>query len=186
MTQTSEVILKTFVDLFQKRSFRGAIASAYRFNGGAEQQPNQMRALQLLADRGELTNSDLVDSLDIRPSSVSVLVQKLESAGLVARHAAPDDKRVQLIGLTDAGRQFVQTTKQLKNDLPSQVFSALNDQEQADLLHLLQKLDAGLADQDDLDWPKCRQFDDMRTWAERFRKAGGWHGFGEGPRGLGR
>jgi DNA-binding MarR family transcriptional regulator len=145
-----------------------------------------MRALQLLADRGELTNSDLVESLDIRPSSVSVLVQKLESMDLVTRHAAPDDKRVQLIGLTEAGRQFVQTTRRLKNDLPSQVFSPLSAQEQADLLRLLQKLNAGLADQDDLQWPDGRQFDDMRTWAERFRKAGGWHGFGEGPGRFGR
>ena len=67
MTQTSEALLKAFGQLLQKRPFMGAIASSLRF-GDQQRQPNQLRLLRLLDQHGELTNSDLVEALDIRPS----------------------------------------------------------------------------------------------------------------------
>ena len=165
MTQTSEALLKAFGQLLQKRPFMGAIASSLRF-GDQQRQPNQLRLLRLLDQRGELTNSDLVEALDIRPSSVSALVQKLEELGLINRHESETDKRVQ-------------------------IFSGLTDDEQAELLKLIEKLTADLANRDDLSWPEGKQFDDMRAWAERFHHghhgprrgypgsfgAGGPHGF---------
>ena len=62
---------------------------------------------------------------------------------------------------------------------------------QAELLKLIEKLTADLANRDDLSWPEGKQFDDMRAWAERFHHghhgprrgypgsfgAGGPHGF---------
>ena len=190
MTQTSEALLKVFGQLLQKRPFMGAIASSLRF-GDQQRQPNQLRLLRLLDQRGELTNSDLVEALDILPSSVSALVQKLEELGLINRHESETDKRVQLIALTDDGRKFIETTGKLKTDLPDQIFSGLTDDEQAELLKLIEKLTADLANRDDLSWPEGKQFDDMRAWAERFHHghhgprrgypgsfgAGGPHGF---------
>lgn len=190
MTKTSEALLKAFGSLLQKRTFIGAVTSSLRF-GDRQRQPNQLRLLRLLDDKGELTNSDLVEALDIRPSSVSALVQKLEELGLLARHESETDKRVQLIALTDDGRKFIETTGKLKTDLPDQIFAGLSEEEQADLLKLIDKLTADLATRDDLTWPEGKQFDDMRAWAERFHH--GHHGprrgypgsFGAGgPRGF--
>lgn len=192
MTETSEALLKAFGSLLQKRAFIGAVTSSLRF-GDRQRQPNQLRLLRLLDDKGELTNSDLVEALDIRPSSVSALVQKLEELGLLTRHESETDKRVQLIALTDDGRKFIETTGKLKTDLPDQIFAGLSEEEQADLLKLIDKLTADLATRDDLTWPEGKQFDDMRAWAERFHH--GHHGprrgypgsFGAGgPRGFDR
>ncbi|BAN75068.1 MULTISPECIES: MarR family winged helix-turn-helix transcriptional regulator [Lacticaseibacillus] len=173
MTQTSEALLKAFGQLIQKRPFMGAVASSLRF-GDRQRQPNQLRLLRLLDQKGEMTNSDLVEALDIRPSSVSALVQKLEELGLISRHESETDKRVQLIGLTDDGRKFIETTGKLRTDLPDQIFSGLSEEEQAELLKLINKLSEDLANRDDLSWPEGKQFDDMRIWAERFHH--GHHG----------
>ncbi|QVI34005.1 transcriptional regulator [Lacticaseibacillus chiayiensis] len=190
MTQTSEALLKAFGQLIQKRPFMGAVASSVRF-GDRQRQPNQLRLLRLLDKQGELRNSDLVEALDIRPSSVSALVQKLEELDLISRHESETDKRVQLIGLTDEGRKFIETTGKLRTDLPDQIFSGLSEDEQAELLKLINKLTEDLANRDDLSWPEGRQFDDMRIWAERFHH--GHHGprrgypgsfGGGGPRGF--
>lgn len=192
MTKTSEALLKAFGSLLQKRAFIGAVTSSLRF-GDRQRQPNQLRLLRLLDDKGELTNSDLVEALDIRPSSVSALVQKLEELGLLTRHESETDKRVQLIALTDDGRKFIETTGKLKTDLPDQIFAGLSEEEQVELLKLIDKLTADLATRDDLTWPEGKQFDDMRAWAERFHH--GHHGprrgypgsFGAGgPRGFDR
>ena len=191
MTKTSEDLLKAFGGLIQKRPFMGAVASSLRF-GDRQRQPNQLRLLRLLDNKDEQTNSDLVEALDIRPSSVSALVQKLEDLGLISRRESETDKRVQLIALTDDGKKFIETTGKLKTDLPDQIFSGLSEEEQAQLLTLIEKLSADLATRDDLSWPEGKQFDDMREWAARFHHGHHEHGprrgypggFGGGPRGF--
>ncbi|MDN6697680.1 MAG: MarR family transcriptional regulator [Lacticaseibacillus paracasei] len=175
MTKTSEDLLKAFGGLIQKRPFMGAVASSLRF-GDRQRQPNQLRLLRLLDNKDELTNSDLVEALDIRPSSVSALVQKLEDLGLISRRESETDKRVQLIALTDDGKKFIETTGKLKTDLPDQIFSGLSEEEQAQLLTLIEKLSADLATRDDLSWPEGKQFDDMREWAARFHHGHHEHG----------
>lgn len=47
---------------------------------------------------------DLADRLGLAPSTVSRQLPPLETAGLVARRTDPDDGRVSLLHLTDAGR----------------------------------------------------------------------------------
>ena len=47
---------------------------------------------------------DLADRLGLAPSTVSRQLPPLEAAGLVARRPDPDDGRVSLLHLTDAGR----------------------------------------------------------------------------------
>lgn len=47
---------------------------------------------------------DLADRLGLAPSTVSRQLPPLEETGLVARRTDPDDKRVSLLHLTDAGR----------------------------------------------------------------------------------
>jgi DNA-binding MarR family transcriptional regulator len=44
----------------------------------------------------------------VHGSSVTYLVDRLEEAGFVAREADPDDGRVALVCLTDAGRTVVE------------------------------------------------------------------------------
>ncbi|WP_057817728.1 MarR family transcriptional regulator [Schleiferilactobacillus perolens] len=185
MTEIADELLTTFRALMQKGTFRGAMVSSWWEK--QNQQPNQLRVLQLLVEKGELTNRDFVDALDIRPSSVSALVQKLEDAGFIERHDSPTDKRVQLIAVTDKGHQFVHTTTRFANDLPSKVFQPLSAQEQSELLRLLSKLNAGIPEDVDFQWPEGKQFDRMRAWAEHFRQGGGRdfpNGFGRGPRGF--
>ena len=47
---------------------------------------------------------DLAERLGLAPSTVSRQLPPLEAAGLVARRTDPDDGRVSLLRLTDAGR----------------------------------------------------------------------------------
>lgn len=52
--------------------------------------------------------SDLADRLGLAPSTVSRQLPPLETAGLVARRTDPDDGRVSLLHLTDAGRDVAE------------------------------------------------------------------------------
>lgn len=107
----------------------------------AQNQPRekagQSRILALLAQRGELTQRQLVALAGIRSSSLSELLGKLERAGLIQRSPCPTDRRTTLVALTEQGRQQATQSQAAGNTDP---FQALSSQEQQQLLSLLEKL----------------------------------------------
>ena len=59
-----------------------------------------LHALRLLGDLGEATVSRLGAGLELKPSSATNLVARLEAAGLVKRGTDPADRRVTTVALT--------------------------------------------------------------------------------------
>ncbi|WP_175279623.1 MarR family winged helix-turn-helix transcriptional regulator [Secundilactobacillus collinoides] len=96
--------------------------------------------IYLLTQKEELTNSQIVEALDIRPSSVSVMIKKLEEDGLVERHDSPDDKRISLISLTDKGRDLIKSSHDFKTEFSDALFDGLTDDEKDEFGRLLNKL----------------------------------------------
>lgn len=152
MTSDTQNLINLFGRLFQQRTFMSAVLQSSRFDNHHQPNRGQLRVLQLLLEHDQLTNSDIVEALDIRPSSVSVLVNKLEEAGLIERVASTEDKRVMLISLSDKGRNFINTAHDFKNELSEDLFSALSTEEQQQLAGILRKL-LGDLDEKMPNWP---------------------------------
>lgn len=79
----------------------------------------RFEVLRLLAftRHGRLPVGKIGERLQVHPASVTNAVQRLEEAGLVARHANPDDGRSVLAEITAAGRRLVERCTELLNDL---------------------------------------------------------------------
>lgn len=183
MTYDSQELLTLFGRLFQQRAFVSAAVRSTRMNEhDPERNSNQLRLLHLLTQHDHLTNSDIVEDLDIRPSSVSALVTKLEGAGLIERQPSPDDKRVALISLTDAGQKFLTTAHKVKNELSETLFTTLSETEQTQLRDILQKLLKDLEAKQPSDWDQSADF---RTFMEQARALHRGHGHGMGMGGFG-
>ena len=69
-----------------------------------ELNPGEMKALGVLAVDGDQPMGALAKALRCDASNVTWLADRLEARGLVARHTAPNDRRVKTLSLTDAGR----------------------------------------------------------------------------------
>lgn len=67
-------------------------------------------ALVLLtfSSRGSLPLGKMGERLQVHPTSVTSIVRRLETAGLVARRAHPEDGRAVLAEITPAGRALVE------------------------------------------------------------------------------
>lgn len=103
--------------------------------------PGQGRALAALTQNGgSMSQSDLLVLLDIRSSSLSELLGKLERNGFIARQKDEQDKRVTIVTLTEAGQALVDTQMASRKERAQSVFAALDEAEQAQLLTLLTKL----------------------------------------------
>ena len=68
-------------------------------------------ALVLLtfSSRGSLPLGKMGERLQVHPTSVTSIVDRLEAAGLVVRRAHPQDGRAVLAEITPAGRELVET-----------------------------------------------------------------------------
>jgi DNA-binding MarR family transcriptional regulator len=101
----------------------------------------QFRVLRTL-DRAEraLRLSELAAQLGIVPRSATSVVDDLESAGLVARHPDPNDRRATLVSLTPAGTQILTTLRHNRREAMATQLTRLTPTEQSTLIHLLQRL----------------------------------------------
>lgn len=64
----------------------------------------QYLVMMLLWERGEMTVKDLAEALSLDYGTLSPMLKRLASAGLIDRQRQSDDERVVHIALTDAGR----------------------------------------------------------------------------------
>lgn len=75
--------------------------------GGPALGPARLFVLQQLAEHGALGVGELAQRTHTDPSSVSIVVRELVSAGLVSRATDPDDHRRAVLALTTAGKAAI-------------------------------------------------------------------------------
>jgi len=61
--------------------------------------------------RGPRTQAELAGALGCEPPSVTLMVQKLEAAGLIERRPSPSDGRATVVELTGSGRALIPRLK---------------------------------------------------------------------------
>ncbi|HEY5024610.1 MAG TPA: MarR family transcriptional regulator [Acidimicrobiales bacterium] len=98
----------------------------------------QARVLRLVAaDDRPLRMADLAAQLDVVPRSVTTMVDALEAAGLVARHADPGDRRSVHVALSDDGRLLLDRLETARRDSADEVFGGLDHTQRHQLHDLL-------------------------------------------------
>lgn len=101
---------------------------------------SQERILIILGEEEEMTQRDLTERIVIQPGSASEVIGKLESAGLLTRTPSEKDRRTSVVRLTEAGRSKAEEAAQQRKQRHTEMFSCLSEEDKADLLTLLEKL----------------------------------------------
>lgn len=112
---------------------------------------SQQRVLRILTRYGEQTQHQLQERMGVQQGSLSELVKKLETQGLVMRTRAPQDRRQVLIRLTDAGRIESETNHQRFLEHNEVLFASLTQEEQEALSQMLTRLLQTWEEQDEED-----------------------------------
>jgi DNA-binding MarR family transcriptional regulator len=113
-----------------------------RHHGGR----GQSGLLKLLLECDGILVKDIVETLDIRPSSASELVAKLEKRGLVRTETDAHDKRAKRVYTTEKTREYFDRAKTAHSEVAGEVLAALSHEEQEQLLALLKKIAASFED----------------------------------------
>lgn len=83
---------------------------------------------------------DILDEAHINPSSLSELIDKLESDGYIERKTDPADKRATLLFLTDKGKARAAEVEDEQAGMFKDYFKNLTEEEKQTLSDLLDKL----------------------------------------------
>jgi DNA-binding MarR family transcriptional regulator len=105
---------------------------------------SQVAALIHLERIDQLSQSDLARRLGLRKAAAGTLIEGLEGKGLVERTRGRDDRRVQLVSITEAGRRVVEDVDQMAEQLGNDYRQGISREERAQFVATLQRLRANL------------------------------------------
>lgn len=111
---------------------------------GAGLYPGQELVMMLLWDTGAMRQSELIKALDLDPSTVTKMLQRLEQAGHVRRRPDPRDGRAVLVEATDTGCGLHEEVTQAWTDLEEHTLAGLSPADRAQLAGLLSRVEANL------------------------------------------
>lgn len=107
---------------------------------------SHLHLMSILDSHGEMAMSRLAEVLDVSLSNATGLIDRMEERGLVARRRVADDRRIVLVGLTEAGRQALTDLEMLRNDLLSHILGRLDDRQLARVSRALDDLRRAVAE----------------------------------------
>ncbi|MDA3919060.1 MAG: MarR family transcriptional regulator [Salinisphaera sp.] len=101
--------------------------------------------LLLLEGQDHIWQSEIADALGLDRTTVTYLVDALESRAWVARRRDPADRRAHVVTLTDAGRESLdQQVRPAARAATDELLAPLDATEQAQLRSLLARLNSDL------------------------------------------
>lgn len=101
---------------------------------------SQFAVLEILYHKGDLRVCEIIDKILSTGGNMTVVIDNLVKENLVKRCIDPKDRRVNLISITEEGRNLISEIfpKHLENI--NEIFSVLTSEEKKNLISLLKKL----------------------------------------------
>lgn len=130
-------------ELLMRLSYVGQAGRRIMNEGACEKKaPTQQLILDILAEENGLTSGVLAEILDVRPSSLTEVLNKLEKRHEIERKEDKKDKRIKRVYITAKGRKKVSPVKK-EEERSEDFFAGLTAEEQRMLDQLLNKIISG-------------------------------------------
>lgn len=126
------------------RAIEQRLEPVYRAHGLEPGWHDVLATLRRSGPDYRLRPTDLTNATMLTSSGMTKRLDKLELAGLIAREPDPADRRGTLIGLTDRGRELIDTLTEAHLANERRLLEGLSEADQRELANLLRKLQLGL------------------------------------------
>ncbi|MEQ8482638.1 MAG: MarR family transcriptional regulator [Hoeflea sp.] len=105
----------------------------------------QDSVMLILDDSDGQTPGAIAARLGVKAPTITKTIGRLAAQGFVRRETSPDDGRMLLVFLTDAGRDKIKAIRKAQRRTEKAAFAGLKKRDIADLLDLLSTMDANIA-----------------------------------------
>lgn len=109
---------------------------------------NAFETLKILVSEDEVTAGRIAEVLDIKPSSVTQIIKKLEEAGTAIREKSTTDSRVTLVKITDKGRESVEEHSAIGTSLKDVLFKGFTEDELTQLNNALKRMNENITSEE--------------------------------------
>ncbi len=100
----------------------------------------EAHALEALGKYGSMNMKNLSEKLGVTTGTTTVTVDRLEKKEYALREAVKEDRRMYLISLTEKGQKAYQEHHDYHHSLTEQILSVLSEEEGANFLAILKKI----------------------------------------------
>ncbi len=100
----------------------------------------QWRVLRVLKEEGSQEPTHIAERACLLLPSLTRILQKLETKGLIRRHTHPGDKRRQIVEITDRGATIIEDNIDVTLQLAEEIKAQLGPERHEALLDLLNDL----------------------------------------------
>ncbi len=104
----------------------------------------QPHLLFALSETDGLSQTELARKLNVKASTITVMLSRMEKANLVKRKQDNEDKRITRVFITEDGRELCQKSIVTMKKIGSDCFGSFTDEEKNAMKLLLMKMKANL------------------------------------------
>jgi DNA-binding MarR family transcriptional regulator len=135
----SQQIIRVFHGVM--RSYKQLMASRVSQHGT---HPGQAICLRLVAHKDGISQSELANALGVKPPTVTVMLQKMEKAGIVERRTDEHDQRVTRIYLSEEGKRMHEEMHGLLDSIADEALASMSDDDKRELVRLLRVMQTNM------------------------------------------
>ena len=106
----------------------------------------QEKILIALLDKEVMTQAELLEVVEIKASSLSETLSRLEKKKLVTRNSEGDDRRRNEIALTKRGAGMAKRYKKYQEKFEARMFGSLTAEEKGQMMSILEKMHYNIDD----------------------------------------
>jgi DNA-binding MarR family transcriptional regulator len=102
----------------------------------------QFFVLYMIRENGPCKVTALADQMEVKPSAITVMIDRLVKQGYVTREHDVIDRRVVLVDITEHGRQAVKQSEEQSNEIIGRYFENVSPEDAEQMIQTLEKLTA--------------------------------------------
>lgn len=105
----------------------------------------QGRLIHLLAHNKDVSQRELAGLAQVKPGSISEVLERLEKDKIVKRWRDDSDRRIVRVRLTSKGEQLYQENREARHQFESELLQTVTDDEREVFVRVIQKMRHQLA-----------------------------------------
>lgn len=152
------ITIEISLDYLLHQVIRGFFGRSFVMLESLNVHPGQVLMLQHLNKKDGLSQKELAEKLFVKPSTITVMINRMEAANYVRRETDMEDKRITRIMITEKGKEAFIKVEEVRKELEREALQSLTEEEKKELKRLLLKIKGNLHkegfENEGIDFPK--------------------------------
>lgn len=104
----------------------------------------QHRILMELSENEYHSQKEIAAAMKVSTATIAIALKKLEKNGYINKITDEEDNRLNIIVITEKGRNVIEMSRQLFNDIDSTMFAGFSNEEKKNFINMLDRIEDNL------------------------------------------